>query len=168
MSTLLNPLIGLAYFFLLVTSLNGVSMANDDAKAEVDAYWHALAKTVRDGDAKGYRALYHDDAVVVMVESGKSNFIDDMMKVWKPGFDATAAGKMQADVEDRFSKRIIGKDTAWESGMFHYWTIDETGKRTDHYAWFESLLVKKDGKWLQTMELQKKAATRDDWEAMVK
>ena len=144
------------------------AQANGDTKAEVDAYWHALATTVRDGDAAAYRALYHQDAVVVMLDSGKSFTIDDMMDVWKPGFEATAAGKMRADVEDRFSKRIIGEDTAWESGIFHYWTIDDTGKRTDHYAWFESLLVKKDGKWLQTMELQKKTATLEEWEAMAK
>jgi uncharacterized protein (TIGR02246 family) len=155
---------------ILVASLLAVSaQANDnDPKAEVDAYWHALAKTVRDGDATGYRALYHADAVVVMVETGKSHTIDAMMKSWAPGFEATAAGKMKADVEERFGKRIIGETTAWESGIFHYWTIDETGKRADHYAWFESLLVKKDGKWLQTMELQRKTATLDEWEDLAK
>ena len=153
---------------IVVAGLLTAAQANGDTKAEVDAYWHALAKTVRDGDAAGYRALYHDDAVVVMVESDKSYTIDAMMKVWAPGFEATAAGKMQADVEDRFSKRIIGEDTAWESGIFHYWTIGETGKRADHYAWFESLLVKKDGKWLQTMELQRKTATLEEWDAMAK
>ena len=145
------------------------ALADDgDSKAELDAYWTALAKTVRTGDAASYRALYHADAVVVMVESGESRTIDAMMTKWTPGFEATAAGKMRADVESRFSKRIVGKSTAWESGVFHYWTIDPKGIRADHYVWFESLFVKKDGKWLQSMELQKKTATLDEWKSLAK
>jgi uncharacterized protein (TIGR02246 family) len=153
--------------FLVSGLLAVLAQADDnDTQVEVDAYWQSLARTVRDGDAAAYRALYHADAVVVMVESGESFTIDAMMKKWTPGFEATAAGKMQADVEDRFNQRIIGENTAWESGVFHYWTIDETGKRTDHYVWFDSLLVKKNGQWLQTMELQKKTATLDDWKSL--
>lgn len=155
---------------ILVFSLLTVSAqaTEDDSKTEVDAYWRALAKTVVEGDAAGYRALYHDDAVIVLVAAGKSQSIDAMMKAWTPGFNATAEGKMKAGVEDRFEKRIIGDDTAWEAGMFHYWTIDESGQRVDHYEWFESLLVKKEGKWLQTMELQRKTGTLEEWNSLAK
>lgn len=155
---------------LAVVGLLAVSaQANDnDTKADIEAYWNALSKTVREGDAAGYRALYHDDAVVVMVESSQSHTIDSMMEKWKPGFDATAAGKMKANVEDRLNKQVFGEDSAWIAGIFHYWTIAESGERTDHYAWFESVLVKKDGKWLQTMELQRKTATLDEWKSLAK
>jgi len=162
---MLKPFVAVLIASLLVTSAQA---KDNNTKAELDAYWHSLAQTVREGDAAGYRALYHSDAVVVLVEKGKSQTIGAMMKIWKPGFEATAVGQMRANVEDRFSKRIHGENTAWESGIFHYWTIDKTGKRTDHYTWFESLLVKKEGIWLQTMELQRKAASPHEWKALAK
>ena len=154
-------------FVTVVILLTTALSANDsNIKLEIDAFWQVLDKTVMEGDAAGYRALHHDDAVIVFKETGESFSIDDMMIRWSPGFQATAEGKVKAYVESRYQQRIISEGTAWETGIFHYWEISAEGEESHSYIWFDNLMVKKNGKWLITMELQDRDATIEEWNAL--
>lgn len=139
--------------------------------AELDRYWEALAKTVREGDFEGYGAAYHEDAVVVFA-SGKNKVSVPLSKAlasWKQGFIDTKNGKNISNVEFRFSQRIGDDTTAHETGIFIYTTSESDGKNKVQYrTHFEMLLVKRDGKWFGVMEYQKSDATEEEWEAMKK
>lgn len=129
----------------------------------VDALWDEAIRTVVEGDFEGYAALYHEDAVLVNALSGESYPIATALDGWRQGFDDTASGEMVADLEFRFTHRLLGETTAHETGIFAY-----TGHPADEeagpvYIHFESLLVKIDGRWLWVMEYQKSIATEEEW-----
>ena len=82
---------------------------NDSLRlAELDHYWKVLSKTVSDGDAEGYEAAYHEDAVVVFAtgDNKVSISIEKAMVNWRPGFEETKMGKNKANVVFRLSQRI--------------------------------------------------------------
>ena len=137
--------------------------------AELDQYWAELTKTVQEGDFEGYKAGYHDDAVIIFA-SGKNKEsmpIAKALAAWKPGFDATKAGKQSDDVEFRFSQRIGDETTAHETGIFIFTSNDQDGKTTARFViHFEMLFVKREGKWYAVMEYQKSNATEEEWEAL--
>lgn len=137
--------------------------------AELDRYWEALAKTVREGDFEGYGAAYHEDAVVVFA-TGKNKVSIPLAKAlagWKQGFDDTKAGENKSGVEFRFSQRIGDATTAHETGIFKYYTSSTNGENNlEIMVHFEMLLIKKDGKWLGVMEYQKNQASLEEWEAL--
>lgn len=137
--------------------------------AELDTYWKALSKTVRDGNFQGYSNGYHPDAVVIFA-TGKNKSSVPLAKAlagWKQGFDDTKQGKIKANVEFRFSQRIGDDTTAHETGIFNYWTSDKDGSNKQQFLiHFEMLLVKKDGKWLGVMEYQQQEATQEEWKAL--
>lgn len=137
--------------------------------AELDRYWANLEKTVEEGDFEGYRAAYHDDAVIVFAAGTNktSVTIDQAMAYWKKGFNDTKAGKRKDLVEFRLSQRIGNETTAHETGIFHFTTAGSDGKINGEYlTHFEMLLIKRDGKWYATMEYQKSDATQEEWDAL--
>lgn len=131
----------------------------------LDAFWAEVSRTVAEGDFAGYAATYHADAVLVSLASGKSVPIAEALARWQQGFDDTKAGKAQANVEFRFTRRLPGDTTAHLSGIFHYWYQPRGGARDDSYVHFESLLVKQAAGWRMMMEFQKEAATPEEWNA---
>ncbi len=139
--------------------------------SELNNYWKELARTVREGDFEGYKATYHEDAVVIFAvgKNKTSNTIASALAGWKQGFTDTKSGKVKSDVAFRFSQRIGGDTSAHETGIFHYKSIDSNGKElANMLVHFEMLLVKKNGKWLGVMEYQKSIAIQDEWDAMKK
>ncbi len=137
--------------------------------AELDRYWKETSRIVKEGDYEGYSASYHKDAVVVFVvgENKTTVSISKALENWKQGFIDVKAGKKQDHVEFRFSRRIGDETTAHDTGIFHFTSIDGSGKiTTDVYINFEMLFVKQNGKWLGLMENQKSTATKEDWEAL--
>jgi len=137
--------------------------------AELDRYWSALAKTVKEGDFDGYRALYHDDAVVIFAggTNKTSISISQAMANWKSIFDDTKEGKINVDVDFRLSQRIGNENTAHETGIFVFSNLDSNGKvESQSYVHFEMLFVKTDQGWLALMEYQKSSATLDEWDAL--
>ena len=155
--------------------LSGSSIENPTAiedptrLAELDQFWKALSKTVKDGDYEGYGALYHSDAVVVFAGGANKTSvpISTALANWKQGFQDTKDGKQKDNVEFRFSQRIGNDETAHETGIFHFTSVDENGRtRADSYTHFEMLFVKKGGKWLSIMEYQKSPATKAEWDAL--
>ena len=150
---------------VLMLMVSQAAFATDDASlSELDAFWAEVSRTVAEGDFEGYKASYHEDAILVSGPSKTSYLIEQAFDRWEQGFTDTKAGKMEASVEFRFTQRFNDADTAHETGMFYYSTKAETGERTDSYAHFETLLIKKNG-WKIMMEYQKSAATQAQWDA---
>ena len=150
---------------VLMLIVSQAAFATDDASLnELDALWAEVSRTVAEGDFEGYKATYHEDAILVSGPSQASYLIEQAFDRWEQGFIDTRAGKIEASVEFRFTQRFNDDETAHETGMFYYSTQDENGERTDSYAHFEALLIKKDG-WKMMMEYQKSAATQAQWDA---
>ena len=146
-----------------------VAPPGGDPGAELDAFWAEAARTVRDGDYDGYAALYHPDAVFVSDVKGVVSPIGDQLAKWKPGFEETKAGTTAADVEFRFTKRLIGPTTAHETGLFRYVSHPPgpagAAAAEPAVVRFEALLVRGPDGWRWVMERQLSAATERDWAA---
>lgn len=133
---------------------------------DLDAYWAELSRTVAEGDFEGYAATYHPDAVLVSLASNTSYPISEALAGWKQGFDDTAAGKMTAGVEFRFSQRLSDETTAHETGIFRYHYQAQGEDEVAMLVHFQALLVKKDGAWKMLMEYQMDEASPAEWEAL--
>ena len=131
---------------------------------ELDAFWAEMSRTVEEGDFEGYAALYHPDAVLVMGGQG-SVPIGQALDGWKQLFVDTQEGRAEASVELRITERLNDATTAHETGMFHYVFQPEGGDVQAAFVRFESLLVKRDGRWLMVMEFQRGPATEEEWNA---
>lgn len=147
----------------MVTPLPG---AAEVWKKEVNAYWASVEKAVSSGDFKTYISTIHEDGVIISGGKKSSYPLAQALKRWEQDFVMTKSGKVKTNLEFRFSHRYGDTTTAHEAGIFAY-TGQQPGKepKTDYIS-FESLLTKKDGKWLMLMEYQKGPASEDDWIAL--
>lgn len=137
--------------------------ARAQATFELDSYWAELSRTVAEGDFEGYARLYHPDAVLVV--GGTGTFpIESALAGWKQGFVDTREGRAEAVVAFRFTERLSGEATAFETGFFRYVLEPQEGDDVVALVHFEALLVKKDGRWLMLMENQQRPATDEEWE----
>jgi ketosteroid isomerase-like protein len=162
----LLPLIAL--LFVSAYTLPGAGPAEESsvrATEDLDAFWDEVSRTVGEGDYHGYAATYHPDAVLVNQSAGVSYPIADALAGWKQGFDDTAAGKMKAHVEFRFTQRLNDENTAHETGMFHYTAQTGDADPQGSPIHFQALLVKQDGEWKMVMEYQMTPATMEEWDA---
>jgi hypothetical protein len=157
------PRVWTAFGLLLLVML--ASPAAAQVTDELDAYWTEVSRTVSEGDFEGYGALYHPDAVLVSLGSGRSYPISRALAGWKQGFVHTAEGRAEAGVEFRFTQRLHDETTAHETGIFRYSMRSEGGDATVVMVHFDALLVKRDGKWLMLMEYQRGPATEEEWAA---
>ena len=146
--------------FLSVQSARAI----DDVNDELDAAWDKIKISVSNGDFRSYKSVYHRDAILVNGITNKSYPIKDAFAGWKQGFEDTRSGKITAQVDVMFSQRLTDKTTAHETGIFHYYTIDNKGKQNDSYVHFESLWVKKNNKWFMMMEYQKSTTDKVEWD----
>ena len=155
---------------LLISVVFGSLHAEENPRVikELDAYWAEVERCVKGGDFAAYSSTFHKDAVLVSGVRGKSEPISQALARWKQGIDATREGKIQASVEIRIKTRIHDATTAHETGIFLYKEKGEDGKQIEDYIHFEALLVKKDCKWLITMEYQKSKASLEEWKALEK
>ncbi len=135
------------------------------ATDELDAFWAEVSRTVAEGDFEGYAATYHPDAVLVSQSGGVSYPIAEALAGWKQGFDDTAAGKMKAHVDFRFTQRLNDENTAHETGMFYYTAQTGDGEPQGSPLHFQALLVKQGGQWKMVMEYQMTPATMEKWDA---
>ena len=154
---------------LAMGQTNPAASAADSIRlTELNQYWSALSRTVREGDFEGYKATYHKDAVCVFTTGQKkvSAPIDAQLELWKPGFTETKSGITRNEVAFRFSQRVGSPTTAHETGIFYFTSTGKDGKVSGGRVHFESLLVKQNGKWVALMEYQKSRATQEEWEAL--
>lgn len=141
--------------------------ADEIRLAELDAYWKEVSTAVRKGDFEGYKATMHPLGTLVSGARKTSYPLTEALQRWKPGFDATASGSMEADVQFRFSQRLGDATTAHETGIFRYSSAEDGAAPEVAYIHFEGLLVKQD-RWLIMMEYQKRTATKAEWEALAR
>ena len=155
-------LVLLATLTVLAGCSNELQLDNSSRIAELDNYWAEVSRCVKEGDFEGYKATFHKDGVLVSGSSNKAYPISEALARWKPDFTDTKAGKVKANVEFRFSKRLGDSTTAHETGMFCYTRINADGTTTMYYIDLEALLVKR-GKWKIMMEHQKSEGTEEEW-----
>lgn len=134
--------------------------------AELDAYWAEVSRAVREGDFDAYAATCHPEGVLVSGSKQMSQPLATALARWKKDFIDTREGKVGANVEFRFSRRVGDATTAHESGVFRY-TSQAPGAEPKHeWIRFEGLLVKRGGAWKILMENQIGPATEAEWDAL--
>lgn len=137
----------------------------EPSSGAIDAQvWSVVSTTVVEHDIAGMAATYHPDAVVVTPQGTMP--VARALAGWGQAMEAMKRNGSRAQVAFRFSLRQDGAETAFESGMFNYAVTDSTGATTRYIIPFESLLVRKDGRWLIVMERQFAAADEAAWNAM--
>ncbi|NNF01800.1 MAG: hypothetical protein HKN22_03880 [Bacteroidia bacterium] len=174
MKTFLPTLFLLSFFCIPKNAIssNGINAqtsADSLRIIELDQYWELLTTAVLNGDFETYSNGYHKDAVVIfaMGKNKTSMPISKALTSWKRLFIDTKNGKIQSEVQFRFSQRIGDESTAHETGIFIYKNLDNNGKILEEYIiHFEMLLVKRNNKWLGLMEYQKSEATKAEWDAL--
>ncbi|MFM9058359.1 MAG: DUF4440 domain-containing protein [Planctomycetaceae bacterium] len=143
------------------------SGAAPDARiAELDAFWTEVDRAVREGDFDAYAACCHPEGVLVSERKHLAQPLSAALARWRPEFAATRAGRMAAEVQTRFTRRLGDATTAHESGMFRYTSRMEGEEPRTDFVPFEALLLKRDGRWLILVEHQKAHATQADWEKL--
>jgi hypothetical protein len=66
-------------------------------------------------------------------------------------------------LEFRFSSRVHDASTAHEVGLYHFWAEG----RAHFYGTVDSYLVKKDGRWMILVEIQRgPEATEAEWNVL--
>ena len=151
--------------FIIFIVLIQFNYANDNIINEIDKAWDKMKNCINSGDFRSFKTYYHRDAVFVNGISNKSYPIRNAFDGWKQGFMDTKKGLIDADLELKFSRRIFDSSTAHEIGIFHYYTIDKVGKRTDAYVHFESLWIKKHSRWVMMMENQISRTNKEEWDS---
>ena len=153
----------------VILSVCNTHAAPDEGKArlgELDAYWAAVSRAVREGDFEGYKATCHEKGVLVSGNQKTSYPLSDALARWEKGFMATREGELKASVEFRFSQRFGDKTTAHETGIFLYSTTDAEGQNKQEHIHFQALHVRVKDSWKIMMEYQKSKATREEWDAL--
>lgn len=143
-----------------------LALASSETLIELDNYWDGVEQSVKEGDFKQYALAYHPDAVLVSGFKQQSYPITQAFERWRPGFADTKSGKMQAEVEFRWSASYYDSSTAHQTGIFKYTSIDEQGEKEVFIAHISVLLVKKLGHWLMMMEYQQGEASLVEFDAL--
>jgi hypothetical protein len=154
--------------FLVSLGGNPSAMAADNEArlAELDQFWAAVSRAVREGDFEGYKATCHNEGVLVSGVKKQTETLSSALSRWEKEFASTKSGELKATVDFRFSQRLGDKTTAHETGIFRYSTVGSDGTRQDEYIHLEALLVKKDNNWKTLMEYQKSKASLEEWKAL--
>lgn len=132
---------------------------------ELDALWADVARSVATGDADLYLSTYHPDAIFVSARRGITRTVAEDVEANRAAWNDTRVGQARRSVEFRFTERLNSEDSALEVGIFRYASTEADGSTRVALIHFEAALVKKDGVWLQLLELQTADATAAEWEA---
>lgn len=139
--------------------------ADAQVTAELDALWARVAESVATGDPDLYLSTYHPDAIFVSVRRGITRTVAEDVEANRAAWADTREGRARRSVEFRFTERLHSETSAHETGIFRYSATEADGSSRVALIHFEAALVKKDGVWLQLLELQTSDATEAEWEA---
>lgn len=155
----------LAVAFLIAAPL---AAQNDPVRAELDAFWAEVARTVAEGDFEGMVATYHPDGVWVSALASRpaTRALRGMAAEAAEGAAKTRAGEQAPRVEFRFSSRVHDSTTAHEVGMVRYTNTRGGVVVEDVYGLVDSYLIKKDGRWMILVEIQRWDMTKAEWDAL--
>ncbi|MDX1389604.1 MAG: hypothetical protein R3344_10470 [Acidobacteriota bacterium] len=139
----------------------------DPIEAELDAFWAEVSRTVAESDFEGMEAIYHPDAIFLGFDSDAPDThhvmtIADYLEPFRDSGDE----EQTSGVEFHFATRVHDERSAHEVGLFHYWVEAAGQERFDHYGTAEAYLVKKDGRWLVLVEIQRAPSTEEAWNAL--
>ena len=132
---------------------------------ELDSSWDEIKKSIKDGDFRKFKKMYHRDAILVNGIKNSTYPIRSAFNGWEKGFRDTKADSIDANLELKFSQRIFDNSTAHEKGIFHYYTINKKGRTTDSFIYFEALWIKKQNKWFMLMENQISRTSKSEWDS---
>ena len=150
--------------FLSLLTLTPLA-AEAQVTTELDALWADVARAVATGDRELYLSTYHPDAIFVSVRRGITRTVVDDVEANRSAWDDSREGRARRSVEFRFTERLNNETSAHEVGIFRYASTEADGSTIVALIHFEAALVKKDGVWLQLLELQTTDATEAEWEA---
>jgi ketosteroid isomerase-like protein len=139
--------------------------AHAQVTTELDALWAEVARSVATGDADLYLSTYHPDAIFVSSRRGITRTVAEDVEANRAAWSDTREGRARRSVEFRFTERVNSETSAHEVGIFRYASTEADGSTRVALIHFEAALVKKDGVWLQLLELQTSDATAAEWEA---
>ncbi len=139
--------------------------AHAQVTAELDALWARVAQSVATGDPDLYLSTYHPDAIFVSARRGVTRTVAEDVEANRAAWSDTREGRAVRSVEFRFTKRLHSETSAHEVGIFRYASTEADGSTPVALIHFEAALVKKDGVWLQLLELQTSDATEAEWAA---
>lgn len=165
---MVKPLGTIAVLLLAVTVGVSAQQAPPAASTqEIDReIWSVLIQTVATDDIVGMGNTYYPDAVLVSPNGTAP--IKTTLERWGRDMETAKAKGDKATVEFRFSRRLDGPSTAFESGIFKYTVIAKSGVSTPKFYPFEQLLAKTNGKWRILMERQFAEVTQADWDKLPK
>lgn len=163
-----KPLLSIAALLLAATAGVIAQQAFPTTSSqEIDReIWSILIQTVATDDIVGMGNTYYPDAVLVSPNGTAP--IKATLERWGRDMETAKAKGDKASVEFRFSKRLDGATTAFESGIFKYTVIQKSGASTPKFYPFEQLLAKTNGKWRILMERQFAEVTQADWDKLPK
>lgn len=151
---------------ILITICNS-TFSEQSVSQQIDHdTWLVISEAVQNADIAAMASTYHPDAV--LVSDKETTPIKSALENWGEGMKQAAIDGTRANVSFRFKNRMDHESTAFEIGMFKYTAIDADGKESTIYINFESLLVKKDNRWLYIMERQLDASDQVAWNALEK
>ena len=139
--------------------------AHAQVTTELDALWADVSRAVATGDADLYLSTYHPDAIFVSARRGITRTVAEDVEANRAAWNDTRDGRARRTVEFRFTERLTSENSAREVGMFRYASTEADGSSRVALIHFEAALVKRDGVWLQLLELQTSDATAAEWEA---
>ena len=150
---------------LLLVALLAPLQARAQVTTELDALWAEVSRSVATGDADLYLSTYHPDAIFVSARRGVTRTVAEDVEANRDAWNDTREGRARRSVEFRFTERLNSASSAHEVGIFRYASNEADGSTRVVLIHFEAALVKKDGVWLQLLELQTSDATEAEWEA---
>ena len=151
-------------FIFISTLLVQFSFAEINIIEEIDSSWAKIKRLINNGDLRKFKTMYHRDAIMVNGIKNRTYSIRNAFDDWEQGFKDTRTGTIDAYLELKFSRRIFDSYTSHETGIFHYYTINESGESTDSFIHFEALWIKKQNKWFMLMENQISRASKSEWD----
>jgi len=126
--------------------------------------WSVISQAVKNADINSMASTYHPDAVVI--SNGDITPISDALESWAEGMKQAATDGSSARVSFRFGSRRDNERSAFETGVFKYTMVNASGTETQMFMHFETVLVKKKGRWLFLLERQLDQANEAAWEAL--
>jgi len=150
---------------LILCFTASVAFSDQETSQQIDQdTWDVISQAVANADIEAMAATYHPDAVVV--SGNETVSIKSALSKWAEGMKQAAENGSTASVSFRFAMRQDDEKTAFETGIFKYSAIDSSGTETIMFMGFETLLVKKENRWLFVMERQLNETDKASWEAL--
>jgi hypothetical protein len=138
-----------------------VSAQESAVEVELDAFWAEVVRSVEEWSVEAQRATYHPDAISVSGDSGSYG-----TKLMSEAFDeAVGEGVAPSNprLTFRFSSRVHDTSTAHEVGLYRFLADGQE----PFYGGVDSYLVKKDGRWVILLEIQRREGLSEaEWDAL--